>query len=153
MNWVRKYIWPNRTNNWWFVTLVRKYLDMLGISYEEATSTNMSKKMLKAHATSAAFKKLVSIRKTHTKVRYIQYEALEIQPYLKIELFNNVETNMLTAWDLIVCEKQKQILVNYTEIRFTAHSNVTKNSRPLTHKNTHLHAVLFQNYQILRKQT
>ena len=48
-----------------FVTLVRKDLDMLGISYEEATSTNMSKKMLKAHATSVALEKLVSIQKTH----------------------------------------------------------------------------------------
>ena len=57
---------------------------MLGISYEEATSTNMSKKMLKAHATSAAFEKLVSIQKTHPKVRDIHYEALEIQPYLKL---------------------------------------------------------------------
>ena len=39
-----------------FVTLVRKYLDILGISYKEATSTSN-----------------LAIKKTHTKVTDIQY--------------------------------------------------------------------------------
>ena len=55
------------------------------------------RKCLKPMQLVLLFEKLVSIQKTHTKVRDIHYEALEIQPYLKIELFNNVETNMLTA--------------------------------------------------------
>ena len=70
---------------------------MLGMSYEEATSTNMTKKMLKTHATSVAFEKLITIQKSHTKVTNIHYEAFEIQPYLKSHLFSSKEANMLTA--------------------------------------------------------
>ena len=66
-----------------FVTLVKNDLSMLGMSYEEATSSNMTKKTLKTHATSVAFEKLNSTLKTHTKVHAIHYETLEMQPYLK----------------------------------------------------------------------
>ena len=80
-----------------FVVLVKQDLDMLGMSYEEATSSNMSKKILKAHATSVAFEKLVAVQNTHIKVNDIQYGVLGIQPYLKSELFSTKETHMLTA--------------------------------------------------------
>ena len=80
-----------------FVNPVKKDLMMLGISYDEATSTNMSKKMLKEHATSVAFEKLLSIQKTHSKIKDIKYEVLETQTYLKSQLFSTRQANMLTA--------------------------------------------------------
>ena len=70
---------------------------MLGMSYEEATSSNMTKKTLKTHATSVAFEKLNSTLKTHTKVNAIHYETLEMQPYLKNPLVSLKEAEMLTA--------------------------------------------------------
>ena len=80
-----------------FVTLVRKDLEMLGMSYEEATSSDVTKKILKTVATSVAFKNLYSTLKTHTKVNDIQYEALKIQPYLKSPLISTKEAIMLTS--------------------------------------------------------
>ena len=78
-----------------FVQLVKKDLDMLGISYEEATQG--TKKELKITANIVAFNVLKDMLKTHSKVKQIQYEVFEIQPYLKTNLITIKETNMLTA--------------------------------------------------------
>ena len=54
-----------------FVTLVRKDLEMLGISNEEATSADMTKKILKTIATSVAYEYFNSTLKTYTKFNAI----------------------------------------------------------------------------------
>ena len=70
---------------------------MLGIPYDETSLESMSKKKLKITANSAAFTQLKELQKSHNKVKHIQYDTLEIQPYLKSNLFTSKEACMLTA--------------------------------------------------------
>ena len=44
-----------------------------------------------------AFTQLKELLKSHNKVKHIQYDNLEIQPYLKSNLFTSKEACMLTA--------------------------------------------------------
>ena len=57
----------------------------------------MTNKELKINANNVAFTQLKEILQYHNKVKNIQYEALEIQPHLKSNIFSSKETNMLTA--------------------------------------------------------
>ena len=80
-----------------FVQLVMKDLAMLGLTYEEATQGNMSKKQLKIVANNVALKWLKETLETHSKVKQINYYELQMQPYLKTNLLTTKESNMLTA--------------------------------------------------------
>ena len=72
------------------------------MSYEEVTSSAMSKlqlkKKLKKIAQSVAFKYLQEKLSTHTKVRNITYLKLELQDYLKTSNLSNEEIYTLAAF-------------------------------------------------------
>ena len=80
-----------------FVKLVEKDLKDLGMTYEQVTSSQMTKSLLKSHAKDAAFEKLKEIQCSHKKVKHIVYTSLKTQPYLKSDLFTQSEVETLTA--------------------------------------------------------
>ena len=53
------------------------------------------KKQIKAKVKEAAFKHLKERQQTHSKVKDIAYEKLEIQEYMKSPTFSNEEVNLL----------------------------------------------------------
>ena len=69
-----------------FVRLVESDLKKLGLSYEQVSSENVSKpmlkKMLKENAQTAAFGELFEQLQRSTKTRTIKYNRLELQGYL-----------------------------------------------------------------------
>ena len=75
-----------------FVTLVSKDLNDLNISYEEATTSALSKgqlkSILKKNANNAAFCELKETLLTHKKVKDLKYERFEMQSYLKSEVLS-----------------------------------------------------------------
>ena len=83
-----------------FVNIVEKDLKDLKITHEEVTA--MSKTQLKANlkknAKSAAFEQLKTTLLTHTKVRNISYDHLEIQNYLKSDGLSGEEIKTLTSF-------------------------------------------------------
>ena len=70
-----------------FVRLVESDLKKLGLSYEQVSSENVSKpmlkKMLKENAQTAAFGELFEQLQRSTKTRTIKYNRLELQGYLR----------------------------------------------------------------------
>jgi hypothetical protein len=84
-----------------FVTIVEKDLKSLNLTYEQVTSSQISKiqlkKLLRQYATNAAFKELTKKLEKHTKVKDIKYERLEMQQYLKSENLTSEETHVLAA--------------------------------------------------------
>ena len=80
-----------------FIKLVEKDLKDFGITYEEVTSTKMTKQKLKIIATNAAFSQLLEKQSSHKKVKHIPYPNLEIQQYLKSSLLTQNEMKTLTA--------------------------------------------------------
>ena len=61
------------------------------------SNCNSYKKNIKAKIKTAAFKYLKEAQQTHSKVRKIQYQKLEIQKYMTSPLFSNEEVNLLHA--------------------------------------------------------
>ena len=80
-----------------FVKLVEKNIQEIGMTYEQATSSQMSKTKLKNHIRNVAFQELLQQQSTHKKVKTIVYKELKVQPYLQSELLTTKEKNMLTA--------------------------------------------------------
>ena len=62
-----------------------------------AISTHAYKSQIKSSVKHAAFKYLKQKLDTHTKVKHIQYNKLEIQQYMTSPLFTNSEVDMLHA--------------------------------------------------------
>ena len=79
------------------IKLVEKDLLELGISFEEAITSQMSKDKIKILARTAAFKDLLQQKDNHKKVKHNMYDKWEIQPYLKSDIFTEKETHTLTA--------------------------------------------------------
>ena len=75
-----------------FIKLLEKDLQELGISFEEAVTSKITKEKIKVLAKSACFKSLLETQKTHNK-----YKKWEMQPYLRSPLFKDKEMNILTA--------------------------------------------------------
>ena len=80
-----------------FVKLVEKDLSDIGISYEEALQSDMTKEKLKKLARNAAFRQLLNQQSEHKKVKQIKYMTLTLQPYLDSEIFKEKQTTLLTA--------------------------------------------------------
>ena len=84
------------------VELVTKDLKSLQISYDEVTSSLVSKeqlkKKLKARATNVAFEYLKTKPLTHTKVKSIGYSQLEMQHYLYKSDLSSEEIVTLAAF-------------------------------------------------------
>ena len=72
---------------------------MVGITYEEVVFGQISKMQLKLKtiANTGAFQSLLVKLKKHTKVKYIDYTTLSMQPYLKCEIFSLKEAILLTS--------------------------------------------------------
>ena len=66
-----------------FVKLVEKDLLDIGISYEKALQSDMTKEKLKKLAMNAAFRQLLNQQSEHKKVKQIKYMTLTLQPYLQ----------------------------------------------------------------------
>ena len=85
-----------------FVQLVTKDLIDLNMTFEEVSSENLTKvqlkKKLKINAIAAALKQLKEELLTHTKVRNISYQKLEMQPYLKSQVLTLDEIHQLTSF-------------------------------------------------------
>ena len=60
------------------------------------TNTNSYKQFIKSKIRMRALKYLKSFQQTHSKVKEIVYEKLEVQPYLTSPLFSNDEVNLPT---------------------------------------------------------
>ena len=58
-------------------------------------SKNKFKKFIKAKINIASFKFLENLKKSHSKIKFIKYKKLEIQPYIKSEIFSNEEVKLL----------------------------------------------------------
>ena len=56
-----------------------------------------AKNKIKEQINETAFKDLKTTQKEHSKVNKINYEKLELQPYLKTGLLSNKEAEILTA--------------------------------------------------------
>ena len=67
------------------------------MTYEQVTSSQMTKSLLKSHAKDAAFKQLKEIQCSNKKVKHIVYTSLKTQPYLESDLFPQSEVETLTA--------------------------------------------------------
>ena len=59
------------------------------------TNSNSYKQFIKSKIRMRALKYLKSFQQTHSKVKEIVYEKLEVQPYLTSPLFSNDEVNLL----------------------------------------------------------
>ena len=80
-----------------FVKLVQNDLKELGLTYEQVSSSKMTKIALKSHARNVAFNKLKEIQSKHTKVKHINYSIFQTQPYLQSEIMSQSEAEILTA--------------------------------------------------------
>ena len=80
-----------------FIKLLEKDLQELGISFEEAVTSKVTKEKIKVLAKSACFKSLIETQKTHNKVKHNKYRKWEMQPYLRSPIFKDKEMNILTA--------------------------------------------------------
>ena len=87
---------PNKGD---FEKLVEKDLEDINITQTQVESFDRTtlKKILKKHATNAAFDQLRTIQAKHSKVKHIFYESLQLQPYLKSENICSQESHALTA--------------------------------------------------------
>ena len=65
--------------------------------YEQVTSSQMTKSILKSHAKDAAFKHLKEIQCSHKKVKHIISKSFKTQPYFVRDLFSQSEAETLTA--------------------------------------------------------
>ena len=85
-----------------FVISVEKDMQQFKITYEQVTSASLSKDQLKAllrkSAKNVAFKYLQEVQATHTKVRDIIYEKLEMQSYLRISDLSQEAIKTITSF-------------------------------------------------------
>ena len=82
-----------------FTELLAKDFEMIDeIQNDETikrTNSNSYKQFIKSKIRMRALKYLKSFQQTHSKVKEIVYEKLEVQPYLTSPLFSNDEVNLL----------------------------------------------------------
>ena len=79
-----------------FVKLVTNDLEVLGVTYEEVISGNMTKKKLKEIVQDVAFRQLLELQKSHIKIKHITYDTLQLQSYLASEILTQKDREMLT---------------------------------------------------------
>ena len=76
-------------------------LESIGLGYDPSIIRNTDeeafKKLTKKKIRAAAFSYLSGLQNTHSKVRDIVYDRLEIQPYLVSTMFTNQETTLLSS--------------------------------------------------------
>ena len=82
-----------------YIKLVEK--DMLDLNItlkdiEESTKVEL-KKMVKESATTVSFEELKKQLFKHKKVKHIEYESLQMQPYLRSKNIHSEEVNSITA--------------------------------------------------------
>ena len=84
-----------------FIKLIEEDCKKIGIPFEtefvENSSPEFYKKFIKSKVKEAAFQYLTKLQKTHSKVKDIKFEKLEIQKYLTSPVFSNCETKLLFA--------------------------------------------------------
>ena len=80
-----------------FVKHVEKNLKELGLTYEQATSHDMTKSKFKTQIRNVAFQQLLELQKSHKKVKTIVYDDFKVQPYLQSESITQKEKHILTA--------------------------------------------------------
>ena len=77
----------------------------VSLSEEEVrnTSSKLYKKYVKEKVNKSAFEYLISVQKSHSKIRSIKYSKLEMQPYMKSELFSKDNISLLfSLWSRTV---------------------------------------------------
>ena len=82
-----------------FVKLVESGIKDLGVTYDEVicnTKENLKKK-LKINARNASFLELKSKLGKHKKVKHLEYNLLQVQPYLRNGNLHNEEACTITA--------------------------------------------------------
>ena len=79
-----------------FVKLVEKDLPELELTYEEVTSVGFTQMKKKKHA---KMQLLINsyFKSIHMQIKHIKYDTIEIQLYLKSELFTKDNAKTLTA--------------------------------------------------------
>ena len=81
-----------------FIKLVEEDFKRLGnpfdIDFEENSSTECYKKLVKTKVKNAAFENLRKLQNTHSKVKHIGYENLATQRYLTSPVLSNSETEL-----------------------------------------------------------
>ena len=84
-----------------FVKLVQNDLETIGLRISESemrqTTKLRFKKMVKEHVQKAAYKYLISLQKSHSKMKNLKYEKFEISKYLCSPLFNRDSRYLLLA--------------------------------------------------------
>ena len=84
-----------------FVQLIREDFSLIDIPFDitfvESSGIEDYRKAIKNGIRKAALIYLKNKQKTHTKVREVEYEKLEQQPYLRSSMFTNEETSLLFA--------------------------------------------------------
>ena len=84
-----------------FVQLIREDFRLIDIPFDiifvESSGIEDYRKAIKNGIRKAALIYLKNKQKTHTKVRDVEYEKLEQQPYLRSSMFTNEETSLLFA--------------------------------------------------------
>ena len=80
-----------------FVRLVEKNIKDIGLTYEQATSNEITKEKLKSLVKNVAFQQLLQQQGGHKKVKEIVYKSFSIQPYLQSELLSQKDKEMLTS--------------------------------------------------------
>ena len=58
-------------------------------------SSKLYKKYVKEKVNKSAFEYLISVQKSHSKIRSIKYSKLYMQPYMKSELFSKDDISLL----------------------------------------------------------
>ena len=69
----------------------------MNLCFVQNSSKDVFKSFVRNKIRAAALRYLQNLQQTHSKVKHIQYEKLEVQKYLTSPLFNNEETKMLFA--------------------------------------------------------
>ena len=91
----------NDPTNGDFIELVKADFLMADIEFNvntiETINVDHFKKQVKMKIKEAAHKHLVAKQQTHSKIRYIEFKELRIQPYLQSPLFSDEEANLLFA--------------------------------------------------------
>ena len=81
--------------------MIKDDFKMCSITYNEHEITSSHneqyKKLIKTNLEKAAFNVLITKQQSHSKVRDIKYNKLEIQPYLKSTQFSNDDVSLLAA--------------------------------------------------------
>ena len=84
-----------------FIKLVEDDFLKIGVQMDLCFVQNSRKDVFKSFVKNkirtAALKYLQNLQQTHTKVKHIKYEKLEVQKYLTSPLFSNEETKLLFA--------------------------------------------------------